>query len=904
MSVVYSQNWADGDASHAFVPGFYGRSPEGTDPTDTVYPEIQAAEAIEFVASVGPSSENAVGVDSSVEDHTTSGIWIEHTDLTMLDGALHFSSYWRATTADWDFHDVEGTICPFMTLLHTTTDIDTGVTLNLSTPASPTIQLQYRTFTGAVSSTGIAASMFSRANSENDWIKVEMEVRPGTVTGTGDTPDAIASDGYFRIYATNITSGGSRTEIYNSGAVALVHNFRAFNSTWRGGYVNANRVAGVMYGYFGMFGQLTNISIDDTESATDPSLRVTQLFALLVQDREPDPGVVGDPTGNGDVGAGTDPNAGLDLCGQPIPVAYIELTPPGSSTTYRYSKVAINRTVQDDPRVDSYGLLTRGLTDRQKSLRGSRMSPVLIDTDRLLRGLEASDSLVNSVVRAYLTTLSGLDAGSTARRVFSGLLIESEPLGGLRMQVHAADYLQVLLERVPMTTYPQRVFNTDDFPNLGNDPDPEGTSPGNPALIGKPVPIGYGILSDESEGADAKGVCPAYFVGRRTVDGYFWDEYVVFGHSPSPGGVLGFFGEINGTRQKFTSDMNGIDVLLPGTAAWNTALGSSNLYRDFNGNRYMVFYARGPRSYYAQQGKIPFSLNVGGVEDVGDGTGDCITSIARQAMHILTNWVLQSYASGAWLSAPTVDSYSRINTQSFEDVRTRSATRMSTTEGHLGAFLLGWEGRTVTLPDLIAQWHDCGIDLGTNKDGQIIASMIDPTAAAVRSVSDVTDTIAASFRARRRRDEIRNTIVYRYARRYVPALPESTPAEGEPLPDRLRQPQVEWESDNNEPTPGSSSVTKYGTRKLDLSLELVRDSATATDVAALKQEVLAPGPVAVTYKEGLCGTNVDLGDNVDLDHFEGLTASGYTDRTLRCEVHTLDLDRFEVEVEGLDVENL
>lgn len=633
-----------------------------------------------------------------------------------------------------------------------------------------------------------------------------------------------------------------------------------------------------------------------------PVCRVTHLIGLVVQDRAPDPAIADDPTGGGTVGTGTDPAAGLDLCTAEVPVAYVDLTPPGGST-YRLSAVPMNRTVSDRPIVQRFGRITRSLTSRQGDLRGASFSPILIDTDRFLRGLEDTDSLVNAIVEVYLTSKAGLDAGSTARRILSGLVTETEPLGGLLMQLHVSDYLQGLLERVPAPTYPQRVFTTTDFPNLANPPG-DVASPGNPALIGKPVPIGYGILSDEADGAAAKGVVPSYFVGTRTVDGYPWDEYVLFGHAPSPGGVLGFFGEINGTRQKFDGTYEGIDFLWPGHPGWNAALGSSDLYRDFNSNRYTVFYARGPRSLYAREGKIPFAINIGGVEDVGDGTGNCITSIARQALHFLINFVSQNWTSGAWLASPTVNGYSRFETASFEAVRTRSAARMSTSEGYLGAYLLGWDGGSITLRDVIRLWHECGIDLGVNKDGQVMASMVSPAAAAVRSVSDVTDTTRESFRARRRRDEIRNTLTYRYARRYVPALPEPTPAEGDALPAQLRQSQVDWEVDNVSPTPDAASVAKYGTRALDLSLELVRDADTAADIAAMHQEVLAPGPIAVGYREGLCGTNVDLGDNVELDHFEGLTASGYTDRTLRCEVHILDLDAFETEIEGLDVENL
>lgn len=637
---------------------------------------------------------------------------------------------------------------------------------------------------------------------------------------------------------------------------------------------------------------------------TSLSARVTQLVALLLISRAFVAPPVEDPVGDGEIDPGTDPAAGLNMCAADTPVAYLEVTPPGGSTK-RYTKIPINRTVSDEPRVRRFGPIVRSLTSRQSDLRGSIMTPELIDTDRALRALESTDSLVNARVEAYLTTLAGLNAGSTARRVFSGLVTDSEPLADLAFRLRAVGYLQTLLELSPAPTYPQRLFSVDDFPNLANDPSGE-ANPGNPALIGKPVPIGYGILSDESLGADARGVVPAWFTGKRQVDGFDWDEYVLFGHAPSPGGILGFFGDIDGIRQRFTTDYEGVDFLWPGHTGWNAALGSSNLYRDFNSHRYTVFYARGPRSDSARTGRIPFSVNIGGVEAEGDGTGDTITSIARQALHLLNNFVLQNYGSGAWLSIPTVNGYSRLKTSSFETVRTVSSERMggSPSEGHVGAFLLGWDGSTTVLRELVKLFHDCGIDFGENKDGQIVASMVDPDAASVRSISDVTDVIAKSFHARRRRDEIRNTVTYRYARRYVPALPEPTPAEGDALPGTLRKSQIAWETDNVAPTPDASSVTKYGTRKLDLSFELVRDEATAEDLAAMKQEVLAPGPTAVGYKDNLCGTNVDLGDNIDLTHFQGISSTGYTARNLRCEIHGLNLDSMETEIEGLDVENL
>lgn len=626
----------------------------------------------------------------------------------------------------------------------------------------------------------------------------------------------------------------------------------------------------------------------------------TQMVTLLVVTRAPDPAVVSPPTGGGTVAAGTDPNAGVDLCGTTTPVAFVDVTPPGGATV-RYSKVPLNVTVADQPRVQSFGMITRAVTNRAGDLRGTIANPVLSDTDRVLRGLEDTDSLVNAVIEFFLSTEAAYKAGSTPRRVFSGVVTDSEPLAGLQMRLQASDYLQSLLDVSPAPTIPQRVFTVADFPDLANDPT-SATSPGNPALIGRPIPIAYGTLSDESLGLAARGVVPAWFVGKRVVDSFPWDEYVLFGHAPSPGGVLGFFGDMGGgQRARFLTSMEGVDVLWPGHAGWNAATGSSNLYRDFNGHRYTVIYARGPRSDSARNGTIPFTVNIGGIEDVGDGTGNVITSLPLQILHLLINWVIGNYQSGAWLSPPSVQGYSRVKTASFGTVKTRTEARI--TGGHIGAFELAWDGSTKTLRDIARMASDHMIDLGCNKDGQIIASAIDPAATPVRSILDITDTIARTFHARRQRAEIRNRVLYRYSRRYVPELPSTTPPTGDALPPALTIPEPAWETDN-QVVSDSGSITKYGTRTKDLSLELTRDQATADDLAAWQLELLAAGPTVATYREGLCGTNVDLGDVVELTHFEGPTASGYADRVLRAEVHTLDIDALQVEVQGLDTTGL
>src|SRR5512132_1374076 len=71
-------------------------------------------------------------------------------------------------------------------------------------------------------------------------------------------------------------------------------------------------------------------------------LRTSQLAVEICTKRTPDAPVVPDPTGGGTVGVGTDPSAGVSVCGAAVPLAWLEIRPAGSSTVYRYSKVAIN----------------------------------------------------------------------------------------------------------------------------------------------------------------------------------------------------------------------------------------------------------------------------------------------------------------------------------------------------------------------------------------------------------------------------------------------------------------------------------------------------------------------------------------------------------------------------------
>ena len=621
-----------------------------------------------------------------------------------------------------------------------------------------------------------------------------------------------------------------------------------------------------------------------------------------------------DPTSGGTVGAGTDPAEGISLCGATTPIAWVEITPSGSpATTYRYAKVPINLGDPKEPRVANFGTITRSMSaPNDGQYRGAQMTCTLIDHDRILRGLEDGDSLVGARLVAYLSTEAAIRASSTPRRVFDGIVTDSEPQGGLRFQLQVTDYLSTLLDGATQV-YPQRVFNTDDFPNLLNDP--SAAAPGNPSMLNKSVPIGYGLLSDESLGAaNAQGVVPGIFTGMRTLPagsptgGHY--EFVFFGHAPStiqsyfvPTGPLSSSGTAGRLRYVPSVDPDQADYVFYGTPAWDLQFGASAPpYRDFNGRRYFVAYGVGPRALLNATGQVPLLVNCGGVEDVGDGTGNLVDGLFRQILHFIVNFVLNNYQSGAWLAPPLTpgELFSRVKTSTFEALQTLSASYVS--GGFKGAFLLGANGEGLTFPDLLvkcalnsfANWYQ-------NADGQLALSMIDPSATLNRSIVDVTDILERSFTARRRRDQTVNRVTYRYGKRYAPALAQTTPDAGSLLPTSTTvQPNPDWAVET-QTTQDSASLAKYGDKPLDLSLDLIRDQATAEAVVNLTQAALVKPPVEVVFTERLCGCDTDLGDRDEVTHFEGLTASGYVDRSIRCEVHTLDLDELNVEKQHRDL---
>ncbi len=615
------------------------------------------------------------------------------------------------------------------------------------------------------------------------------------------------------------------------------------------------------------------------------------------------PIVIDNPEPGGEVGPGDNPSDDASICNDaPLATwAEIELS---DATIWRHAKVAINLGDPKEPRAVTFGSVTRSLSNPQGEAVGSTMTPTLDDTDGVLRAQEDADSLVGCRYTQYVSSKRRLHINPDDKtRVFDGIITDSDPTPTRLLTLTVTDYLTVLLDEFNKRTFPQRVFSVEDFPTMDNPVD-DPLLPGNPTMLGKPVPILYGALSDE-DAAVPEGVVPWVFTGRVPFvsrGGQLWDEYICAGHAlgawqshfVAAGGGLST-GTSYPSRVQIGPTSGLVEVAWPGTTWWADEFGTATTITR-NGRVYSAMYMFGPRSDLSRNGQVPHVSNLWGIDENGDGTGRVITDLYRQFLHLLINWVFGNYQSGVWLSPPTVGSspglYSRIKTTTFEALKTLRDSQIA--GGVPGAFILGHGGEALTFGQLLALFARNGhFDYGPNRHGQLIASAIDTGATINRRLGPPATVFEGSYKAKRQRDLVRNVVNYHLARRYVPPLSGGTPEPGDLLPKTTTQVNPDWQIavEGLDAPRDAPSIIKYGERPEDIDFELIRDEDTAAAIVQMVLDENATPPVHATFTEGECGVDTDLGDVDTLAHFDALSSDA---RAIRCQVHQLDLDTFAV----------
>jgi len=382
------------------------------------------------------------------------------------------------------------------------------------------------------------------------------------------------------------------------------------------------------------------------------------------------------------------------------------------------------------------------------------------------------------------------------------------------------------------------------------------------------------------------GQVPAIYVGTEVISGTTWSRFLICGHAVK---VIGNVYQ-NGTRIR--DARYGSDVLCPGKTGWPHA----DDYVDINGRRYTLIYATGNVADEAIGGTKPLTVNVDGIEDVGDGTGALITDIHLQYLHCIQNWILGNYDAGAWLATPTFEddpTLKQVDDDSFVAASAVAAQRIA--GGYVGAGVIGWNGEQLTVREVVARFNVSGdVNSGFNRKCQFFVSMVDDSIAALATAVPLTDAlniISDTFQVKDDLAAHANLIPVSYARDYASRVDTG------------------WL--NQQDISDSPSITNYTTgsidgtaRAPDLNLELVRDATTALDVAYRRLMRQKDPPRIVSFEIGLQGMNYDLGDVVQLTHYQGVGASGWAGQPMRIIRHEADPNNFSVALDCFDMQAL
>lgn len=395
--------------------------------------------------------------------------------------------------------------------------------------------------------------------------------------------------------------------------------------------------------------------------------------------------------------------------------------------------------------------------------------------------------------------------------------------------------------------------------------------------------------------AFADGVDAAPFV--PFAPGGIWHEYLVAGHACKS--IDSWY--VGGVRQEVASAQGDPDLaayfLIPGYSAWDVVFGSGSAARQVvrNGHAYTLIYVKesgvSPLDIEAiRGGDTPITVNVQGIETVGDSSGSVIQDSFDIYKHLMQNWIFGSYQTGAWLATPSFpdsDGLSMMFESSFDDAKAVAARRV--VGGYLGAGGFGLDGNFVNIREAIRTLNlSCDVDAGLNRRCQFFVAMTDDAATALnysQELVDANDVVRGSLDVLDDFSNHFNIIPFVYARDYVSG--SNTP----------------WRETDE--VRSSESIATYEMSLVMTSQELafVRDQTTALDIARRKLIRHKDPPRTARFRMHVGGNNVELGDVRLLTHYGGIGGTGWSQQPLRVQRHTVAPDN-TVEFECLDLSRL
>jgi hypothetical protein len=561
---------------------------------------------------------------------------------------------------------------------------------------------------------------------------------------------------------------------------------------------------------------------------------------------------------------------------------------PSGTATYRWS----NRPYADVPtvggfkegRILDFGVINRYLTDYLGNYRNSGFRCQLTDLDRFFRillGTDASRFMINREIAIELLSDIARAAGvATPRCVYRGVVNNHPLTSGLRMGLEGEDYIGSTFSPLSLNKMiPYRTWNRDDFPNMHRD------------LVGTPQQIPYGEISDEGavdeDGLNAeKGRHPVIWLGYDESIGYH-----VFGiagcaiKSINQWYASDLATDTSPDRVRQAEDTAGVDFLLPGWPGWP----HPENYVEVNGQRMTIMYAAGGVADHHIEGLVNITLNICGIEDVGDGSGEVIDTAFVMLQHLFEQWIIpnngKGYYTGNWASPPLwpTSGFSIVKSTSFAEAQDQTKLFLSDSVGYKTVFDITSQETVRDIIRYACVSFNCYI--GTDWNGRLIVKVLNdlPDPEEGMLVRDNIEAIQVNppeyaF------SECENKITYQYA---WDNDKERYSADLETIESLTAQEEIGQVYEPQSPHP----------------LRMVGHTATARDSMARRLLRLKYPPKYSRILLNLCGLDMDLGDQFRLTAIaEGLGDSGYVAKPFFIMGTQLNPSKGQVELTGLDLE--
>lgn len=617
---------------------------------------------------------------------------------------------------------------------------------------------------------------------------------------------------------------------------------------------------------------------------------------------EPEPR---DPPGpGGEVGEGIEPAAAEVPTG--VSRIFVTFTTDETSPTDGF---AISETRLRDPDTWHFGekapLLT-GISEIERSLsdtvQGVRCQIQAAD-DGTFRAWAASSAVVGTQVDIYRVSDTVRYALGEPYRLFAGR-IHSYRFNGRYFECEVRDVLsEHLITYGDSARIPPGRLTLEQFPGMTSDYD------------GRAIPLVLGHLDDEGEIAEgdseviqfSSGAVPPLIVAPSLNFSTAWGgsdidvipSIISHGAIAANGVWEGYYNTPTVAYRRFLIPDSawGVVVWAPGMPGWEMT-GLATDYADYplpssaSTHRYTPFFVHADFPPYSQafrDGKVTVGFNLYGLTENADGSGRYLSDAPRIYQWLVNTFLFNEWRTGDYPAIPVLASgYSIINTPSVETATTRlrtfgagSPSGSPDEDSYEVGFVLGYDGQQVTLRHVLDQLcQGVLMEQGIDRHGRLMLDVEDPEAAATVSLSDLHDIEEGRFEVWLDRESYRNRVEYVHGRRYLPAsAPVAAPAEGEPLPNRVITQYSDWTS-GLRTEEHALALAANGGRKVTRFFEnwVVRNRAVAGSVASrLLERAVGPnldGPLLFRLTTSWQGF-VELGTVIEIDHVDGIGASGY-----------------------------